>query len=204
MTTQILELQSDTQVIVKEDTQYVLRFPSFDRGSTYAVTLHFETQGTSAEIIGVYKLTNDQFLDLTTTTVHAVPNTSCITTIRGALFDKAFSKYRGEIIIEKPAQQTSSFLRDDVLLLGEGALSRSDPTLKIEADDVKASHGATTGGIDENQSYYLMSRGLTKTEAERVITQGFFAELMNKITDEKIRAQIQTELGVGGQTELEE
>lgn len=192
MNTKLIKLESDTRLQVIEDTQYVLEFSDFAKDKSYSLTLDFEKESVRAEVIAIYRLVGDEYLDFKTSAVHHVPHTACQTTVRGVLLGKAFSKYVGEIVIEKPAQQTSSFLRDDVLLLGDQTLSRSDPTLRIEADDVSASHGATTGGVDESQVYYLMSRGLSRDEACNVIVQGFLEGLLEQIHDESIRKKVKS------------
>lgn len=190
MKTQLLSLQENTEVKVTEDTQFVLQFPSTATGSKYLVNLIFETPGVSGEIIGAYSLKSGEELDLTTLSTHKVPHTTCFTRIKGALHEGAKSNYVGKIIIEKPAQQTNSFLEQSVLILGENTTNNSQPILEIEADDVKASHGSTTGRIREDQVYYLMSRGLDKKESEDLIVDGFFESLINKIQDTSVSEKI--------------
>lgn len=192
MKTEFVKLTEDTRISVAEDTQYVIDFSDLNLEdiNTLSLTLVFEKQGISAQIIGVYKLQGNTSVKLTTVTDHKVPNTSCITRIKGVLLDSAKSEYIGKILIEKPAQQTSSFLEDNVLLLGDGCKNGSQPILEIEADDVKASHGATTGRIDQSQIYYLASRGLNVSEAESLIVEGFFESLTKEINDAKIREKV--------------
>jgi Fe-S cluster assembly protein SufD len=190
MKTQIVNAGKNTQISVTEDTQFVLSFADLTDEAYYDVTLNFEKPGVSAELLGVYNLVEGDVLNLTTSTVHKVPNTSCNTDIKGVLADGAKSFYVGKIIIKKPAQQTSSFLSDNVLVIGENTKNRADPILEIEADDVKASHGATTGRIDKMQLYYLQSRGLSYEEAQKLLITGFFESLLVRIHDDGIKAQV--------------
>jgi len=201
MKTKLIALQEPIKIRVKEDTQFVLDFSSqyksesvINKSVKSLVHLIFEKPGVSAEIIGLFKLKKGQEADLTTIAEHKAPHTSCHTAIKGVLEDKANSNYVGKILIDKKAQQTTSFLRDDVLIVGQETENSSQPILEIEADDVKASHGATTGRVDNQQLYYLMSRGLTEKEAEDTVVEGFFEPLLAKIRDEKIRAVVKSNL----------
>ena len=194
MITKVLTPTENTIVKVTEDTQYVLDFPSMQ--GEYVVDLQFEKQGVEAELIGMYVAGKGDDLKLTTIANHKVPHTKCTTNVKGVLLDKGKSSYIGKIIIAKPAQQTSSYLDDAVLVVGQDTQNKSQPILEIDADDVKASHGATTGRIDENQVYYLTSRGLSKKEASELIVDGFFESMLSTIADENIRNKVKSKLNV--------
>lgn len=188
MKTELIHLGESEIIKVSQDTQFVL---DLSHGK-HDVAFVFDKEGVSAEIIGVYKLKPNEEMNLTTITDHRARNTSCVTKIKGALSDGSKSTYLGKIIIRKSAQQTSSFLEDNVLVVGEGTYNNSQPILEIDADDVKASHGATTGRVDESSVYYLMSRGLSKTESENLVVEGFFESLISKIEDEKVRSEVRS------------
>ncbi|MBI2656509.1 SufD family Fe-S cluster assembly protein [Candidatus Woesearchaeota archaeon] len=87
-------------------------------------------------------------------------------------------------------EKTYSYLANNILKLGDKTLANSIPSLKIDANDVKASHGATVGQIDEEHMFYLMSRGLSRAEAERLIVEGFFEPIIQKIPLEELREKI--------------
>ena len=142
----------------------------------------------------MYSLGVNESVVLTTSTIHKAPFTSCVTYIKGVLFDGGNSSYTGKIIIEKKAQQTNSYLNDNILVVGENTKNNSKPILEIEADDVKASHGATTGRVNEDQLYYLESRGLSEVESQNLIVEGFFESLLSKITDDKIKNKIRNKI----------
>ncbi len=186
MKTRLITPHEKETVLVTEDAQFVLNLS----GGNHDVTFVFNTEGVSAEVIGLYKLKPNEEINLTTTTDHKARNTSCVTKIKGALSDGSRSIYLGKIVIRKSAQQTSSFLEDNVLVVGENTYNNSQPILEIDADDVKASHGATTGRVNESWIYYLMSRGLSKGESEKLIVEGFFESLISKIEDEKVKSEI--------------
>ena len=196
MKTELVKVDSETEVKVQEDTQFVLDFEEFGKDVAYSLAVIFEKPDAKAEIIGLYKLSDSQTLSLATSAIHKVPHTKCFTYVKGVLYDKARSDYVGKIIIESKAQQTSSYLEDNVIVVGKSTQNNSQPILEIEADDVKASHGATTGQINPEQVYYLQSRGFSEEEAKDTIIEGFFNSLLSRIKDEKIRDKVAKGLNV--------
>ena len=106
---------------------------------------------------------------------------------KSAVADTAYVVFDGMIRIERGAQGTNSDLRDHVLHLSPKARSDSIPGLEIDANEVKAGHGSTSGQIDEEQLFYLQSRGLSRTEAVRTIVLGFFASIVEQITIEEVQ-----------------
>ena len=199
MKTELVKVDSETEVKVQEDTQFVLDFEEFGKDGkdvAYSLAVIFEKPDVKAEIIGLYKLSDSQTLSLATSAIHKVPHTKCFTYVKGVLYDKARSDYVVKIIIESKAQQTSSYLEDNVIAVGKSTQNNSQPILEIEADDVKASHGATTGQINPEQVYYLQSRGFSEEEAKDTIIEGFFNSLLSRIKDEKIRDKVAKGLNV--------
>jgi Fe-S cluster assembly scaffold protein SufB len=190
MKTKLIELTNQMEINVEEDTQFVVVFSDFSRNIEYSLNLIFNKPGVSSELLIPYNLGKNEKLNLKTSSVHNVPNTSCTTKVKGLLDEGSRSDYVGKIIIKNSAQQTTAFLKDNVLVLGEGSVNNTSPVLQIEANDVKASHAATTSRVDENQLYYLMSRGLSKKESEKLIVEGFFESLINDIVDEKIKKEV--------------
>jgi Fe-S cluster assembly protein SufD len=185
---QILKLTQNTKFHVSEDLDLVLDL--FETKEPVKLELIFDKPGVSCHLIGLYVLNESEKLVLETSATHLVRNTSCLQDVRGILKNNADSKYIGSIIIEKDAFQTESFLDDNVLVLGEGTKNQADPILEIKNNDVKASHGSTTGRINEEEIFYLRARGLSKPEAENLIVEGFFEKLLNQIEDESIREEI--------------
>ena len=193
METVLIENTENNVVEVTSDACYVLLADESLEGNYY-LELNFAKKGVNAEILGFFNLTGDSKASITTVTRHIAPNTSCRTEVKGVLNASSQSDYVGKIIIEKGAQQTSSFLHDSVLILGDNTKNTSKPILEIEADDVRASHGATTGRIDKSQIYYLESRGLSKEQAEKTIVRGYFMSLVSKISDENIKEKVVNKL----------
>ena len=110
--------------------------------------------------------------------------------VDGILKEESSSVYRGLILIAKEGQKTNSYLANHILKLGDKTLANSIPGLKIDANDVKASHGATVGQVNEEHMFYLMARGLSRKEAENLIVEGFFEPIIQKIPNEEIREKI--------------
>ena len=150
----------------------------------------FNGQGSQCNNLGVFLGRGKEHVDFTTNMYHNALNTTNEVLVDGILKDESTSVYRGLIRIEKEAQKTYSYLANNILKLGDKTLANSIPSLKIDANDVKASHGATVGQIDEEHMFYLMSRGLSKAEAERLIVEGFFEPIIQKIPLEELREKI--------------
>ncbi|NBO17301.1 MAG: SufD family Fe-S cluster assembly protein [Proteobacteria bacterium] len=189
---EILKLNGHVKYFVNEDVDLILDL--FETSETSHLEIVFEKEGVSCHLIGLYVLNEGEKLDFKTSATHKVRNTSCLQDVRGVLKNNSESKYIGSIIIEENASLTESFLDDGVLVLGTGTKNQADPILEIRNNDVKASHGSTTGRINGEEVFYLMARGLSKTEAENIIVEGFFEKLLNQIEDEDARNLIAEKL----------
>lgn len=154
------------------------------------IDTNFNGQGSQCNNIGVFLGKGKEHIDFTTNMHHNVENTTNDVLVDGILKDEASSVYRGLIKIEKQAQKTNSYLANHILKLGDKTLANSIPSLKIDANDVRASHGATVGQINEEHLFYLMARGLSRDEAERLIVEGFFEPVIQKIPLEELREKI--------------
>jgi len=141
-------------------------------------------EGAHADTLGLYFLDESQHLDTGILLKFNQPHTSGDSVFKGALKGQSRSVFQGLIKIEQEAQQVDAQLENKNLLLEKGARADSIPVLEIQADDVTASHGATVGRIDDAQMYYLMSRGLNRAQAERVIISGFFEDVIREIRSE--------------------
>ena len=140
-----------------------------------------EGEGGESDLTAVYFGDGHQMLDFRTLQDHAAPHTRSDLLFKGAVEDTAQSVYSGLIRIRKEAQRTQAFQTNRNLVLTEGAEAKSVPNLEIEADDVKASHASTVGPIDDDQLYYLGTRGVPPEEAERLIVLGFFDDVFERL-----------------------
>lgn len=137
-----------------------------------------EAPGANSDVLGVILGDANEQFNFNTVQEHASNDTTSNINFRVALKDQAASVYQGIIRVAKVAQRTDAFQSNKNLLLGTQARADSIPKLEILADDVKCSHGATVGPVDRDQIFYLMSRGLTRTEAEELVVNGFFRQIV--------------------------
>ena len=134
-----------------------------------------------SDLTAVYFGDGDQMLDFRTLQDHDAPNTRSDLLFKGAVEDTAQSVYSGLIRIRPDAQKSVAFQTNRNLVLTEGAEAMSVPNLEIEADDVKCSHASTVGPVDDDQLYYLATRGVPPEEAERLIVLGFFDDVFDRL-----------------------
>ncbi|MEM4397166.1 MAG: SufD family Fe-S cluster assembly protein [Candidatus Woesearchaeota archaeon] len=151
------------------------------------INVYHNTGNSESRIYSCFLGNNNDVIDITTNTIHDSENTKSDILVKGVLNQKSQSVYRGKIKITEKGNKTISFLSDHSLLLGENSYSYSIPSLEIDTNDVKASHSASTGKIEKELLFYLMSRGINKQEAEKLITKGFLFDIFNKISDENIK-----------------
>ena len=144
----------------------------------------------SCFINGIMFLDNDQHHELKTNINHMHENCKSSQLIKSVLLDNSNGTYQGKIYVNKSAQKTNGYQLSKALILSEKSEFNSKPELEIYADDVKCSHGSTTGNIDENSIFYLMSRGLTKDQANKMIVEGFLNEAIETITVSDIKMLI--------------
>jgi Fe-S cluster assembly protein SufD len=137
--------------------------------------------GAKTEVNGVMFTEGRQHLSYHTLQHHQAPHCTSDLLYKGALQDASRLVWRGMIKVDHDAQKTNGYQRDDNLLLSEGARADSIPGLEIEADDVKCSHGATVGRVDDELIFYACCRGLTRREATRMIVTGFFQQVFDRI-----------------------
>jgi Fe-S cluster assembly protein SufD len=146
--------------------------------------------GSAGELVGVFFTDHDQRFAINSLSNHDAVSTNAETLVKGVLTDTSRVEFDGMIRIQPKAQQTASFLSAHALLLSKKARAELIPGLEIAANEVSASHGATSGQIDEEQLFYLMVRGIPRPEAERIIVQGFFEPVLQRIPLENMRARL--------------
>ncbi len=143
-----------------------------------------------ADVFGIFLGQNDDHLKLKLDTTHASPNTRGRTEFKAVLGGSSILEFDGMIKILKDAQNSNDFLQQDSLMLSKDAKANAVPGLEIEANEVKASHGATAKPVDPEQKFYLMSRGLSEQQAEAMVVQGFIASILAKIDDVEWKQRI--------------
>ena len=158
--------------------------------------------GSDSEMLGLYFADSNQVLDHHTLQDHFAPDARSDLLYKGALRDESLAVFSGLIRVEPGAQKTDAYQTNRNLILGtDDAMAVSLPRLEIQADDVKCSHGSTTGQVDEVELFYLMSRGIPRREAEKLVVFGFFGEVTSRITlpglKEKLDRAIEGKIGLG-------
>lgn len=158
-------------------------------------------KGARGEVNGVTFATDKQLISYYTQQTHNVERTVSDLLYKEVLRDKARVIWRGMIKVEKPAQLTDGYQRSDALMLSDTARCDAIPGLEIEADDVRCTHGATAGQVDEEQVFYAMSRGINRYEAMHMIVEGFFQQIYDRIPVEVVRETlsqaVERKLGFG-------
>jgi Fe-S cluster assembly protein SufD len=143
--------------------------------------------GATSRVTGAYFADGGQHLDYDTYQLHSAPNTTSDFAFKGALRDEATAVWRGMIRVEEDAQRTNAYQENRNLMLSPTTHAVPIPGLEILANDVRCTHGATVGQVDREQLFYLMARGLSRGEAERLIVRGFFSDVLDRIELEPVR-----------------
>jgi len=147
-------------------------------------------KGSHAAILGFFFGDGEQHFDQHTFQNHMVGNSTSDLLFKGALKDAAYSAFRGLIRVNPDAQRSDAYQANRNLLLSQTSHADSIPELEIEANDVRCTHGATVGPIEPEQIFYAMARGIDRVNAERLIVEGFFDPLMQKIPLESMRDEL--------------
>ena len=144
-------------------------------------------EGATSRVTGAYFTDGDQHLDYDTFQEHIAPNTTSDFAFKGALRDTSTAVWRGMIRVERDAQKTNAYQENRNLMLSPTTHAVPIPGLEIMANDVRCTHGATVGRVDREQLFYLMARGLSRGEAERLIVRGFFEDVLARVELEPVR-----------------
>ncbi|HVP75621.1 MAG TPA: Fe-S cluster assembly protein SufD [Gaiellaceae bacterium] len=144
-------------------------------------------QGATSRVTGAYFADGEQHLDYDTFQEHIAPHCTSDFAFKGALRDRATAVWRGMIRVEPDAQKTNAYQECRNLMLSPAAHAIPIPGLEIMANDVRCTHGATVSRVDREQLFYLMSRGLPRAEAERLVVRGFFQNVLDRIELEPVR-----------------
>lgn len=148
--------------------------------------------GSSAEMLGLYFADGTQHFDHQTRQHHISPYAGSDLLFKGAIKDHARSVYSGVIKVWPKAHRTDAYQANRNLILSRDARADSIPNLEIGANDVRCTHGATISQIEEEYIFYLMSRGISRTEAEKLIVDGFFDEVIERIPVEAVQNTVRT------------
>ncbi|MFA6272211.1 MAG: SufD family Fe-S cluster assembly protein [Patescibacteria group bacterium] len=154
------------------------------------ITISLDGSGADARILGAIIGVQGK-ININTFQHHRAPNTKSDLLIKGVFLNHTGYKYEGLIKIDPKAQRSNAYQKNNNLLLSDQAHVDTSPKLEILADDVRCTHGATIGRINEEEMFYLMSRGIPKKEAERLVISGFLKSIVADLPDQKSKQKIE-------------
>lgn len=158
--------------------------------SRHDIDVKFRAEGGEAWVDGLYMLSGSQHHDTHSIIDHTVPNCMSHQTYKGVLNDHSRGVFNGKVFVRENAHGTDAQQSNKNLLLSNDARVDTKPQLEIFNDDVKCSHGATVGQLEEEELFYLLARGLPKTLAKNLLTYGFAEQVINKIGIESIKSEL--------------
>jgi len=162
----------------------------FSKGSKFIkheINCDLRGEYSSAFVNGIINLKNSQHHEIKTNINHLRRDTKSYQLIKSVLDENSKGVYQGKIFVNQHAQKTDGYQLSRTLLLNENTEFDAKPELEIYADDVKCSHGSTSGNLDENSIFYLMSRGLNYQQSRELLINGFLLDIIEKITDLEIK-----------------
>jgi Fe-S cluster assembly protein SufD len=162
-------------------------------------------EGSFSEMLGLYFADSDQHFAQRTLQSHNAPHSTSDLLYKGALKEKSRSEYSGLIKVLKGAQGTDAYQANRNIVLSEDAIARSIPQLEIEANEVRCTHGATVSPVEEEHLFYLMSRGIDRVTAQKLVVFGFFGEVLDRIRVPEVRDELSRAISakVEGEQRLE-
>lgn len=140
-------------------------------------------EGSSVEVVGLLMANGESQTAFEVFITHAAPRTQSRVIVKSVLRNKAKFDFRGNVKIENGAKGADAYLRSDALLFDDAKMGDDTPALEILEKDVKAGHAATVGKVDEGMLFYLMSRGISRKEAEKLLVEGFVEPILKRISE---------------------
>ena len=184
---------------IEQDKNSISETFIFSSGSHFLkneVNCNLNGEFSSAFVNGIFKLSDDKQHEIRTTINHITENTKSYQLIKSVLENNSRAVYQGKIFVNSKAQKTDGYQLSKAILLSESSEFNAKPELEIYADDVKCSHGSSSGSLNENLIFYLMSRGLNYQQARELLINGFLLDVIEKITDSEIKNLIKNMTGV--------
>ena len=160
------------------------------------INCNLKGEYSSAFINGIINLNESKHHEIKTNVNHLVENTKSYQLVKSVLNENSKGVYQGKIFVDSKAQKTDGYQLSKALLLSENTEFDAKPELEIYADDVKCSHGSTSGNLDEDAIFYLMSRGLNYKQSKELLINGFLLDVVEKITDKEIKDLIKNIMSI--------
>jgi Fe-S cluster assembly protein SufD len=182
----------DHTFIHQEDHSVVDMFTFSLNGGLIRNNLHFYVDGQQvvSNLNGLYVPGNDQLVDSHTVVDHRMPNSESNELYKGVLMGNATGVFNGKIFVRPDAQKTNAFQSCKNVLASDRATMNTKPQLEIWADDVKCSHGTTTGQLSDEALFYMRSRGISKATAQTLLLLAFVQQVIDKLAHAEIRAEL--------------
>ena len=158
------------------------------------MVFNLEGENSDCNLRSALFLDKDDHQEIKTKINHLVPNCKSFQKVKNVLDSKGKGVYQGKIYVKDVAQKTNAYQLSKALLLSEGSEFNSKPELEIYADDVKCSHGSTSGNVDDNSVHYLMTRGLTRKQSIQLLINGFLNEIIGEIKNNSIREFVEKKM----------
>ena len=159
------------------------------------ISVVLDGRGASCSLDSAYLARGRQHADNTTSIIHAKPQTTSAEVYKGVLDEQARAVFQGRIVVEKDAQKADGHQLNKTILLSDRAEIDTKPELEIFADDVKCSHGAAAGELDEDALFYLRARGIGQADARRMLVEAFVGETLENISNVAVRAAFERRIG---------
>ncbi len=173
------------KIIVQRNEEKIIPFIWVNgREEEVTVEARLAGEGASLKIVGIFLGTNNSSIIFNTNVVHQAANTKSTTTLRGVFRDRSVFNNDGLVRINKGAKGADGYFASKILLF-DNAKGRSVPSLEIDENELKAGHASTVGRPDENQIFYLRSRGINEEDAEKLIIAGFFEPIITILSQEE-------------------
>ncbi|MEI8116211.1 MAG: Fe-S cluster assembly protein SufD [Flavobacteriia bacterium] len=182
---------ADEEIWQDADSVFQINTLTLD-GNLVRNDLHIQVQGEHAEthLNSMYMLNGQQHVANYTTVDHQVPNCESHELYKGIMDDKSMAVFNGKVFVRKDAQKTNAYQSNANVLISDDASVNSKPELEIYADDVKCSHGSTTGQLDDEAIFYLRARGLSEKSAKQLMLTAFMSDVLDKITIPSVKAKV--------------
>ena len=184
-----------TQVYQERNSKFTINTLTLNGGFVRNnLNIDVDGEGCETNMYSLYLTKGQQHIDNHTVVDHKQPNCESNELYKGVLADQSTGVFNGKVFVNRIAQKTNAYQSNNNVLIGEDASINSKPELEIYADDVKCSHGSTTGQLDEDAIYYLRTRGIKENNARNIVVQAFAQDVIDKISIEELKTKVELEL----------
>lgn len=185
---------SEEYIVERDASLTLILFVTSATGMSVAPSVRLHGSGAKAKILGVATGVGNAVIHIQTLQHHEAPNTESNLLIKSVMADASACIYEGSIVVDKNAQKTDAYQRNENLLLGDHAQATSKPALEIQANDVRCTHGALVKTFDTDELWYAATRGLDTETAKKLITVGFLTSTFIELPDTMVREGLEQKI----------